>query len=164
MLYCKRTTADKTWQALEKLVNGKIKEDQAQPKNVPTNQDKTSFIWYTLGSRTVRQGYNSGSDVVEDPLELPRFKHKKIPKAQVEAMHKAAPAALFKGGNVSVTALVGLSSAKTTSLVSFATREADGIFNGEEWERQKDMDKFMPQLSAIRSSLYILEKIVHVKS
>jgi SNW domain-containing protein 1 len=77
-----QATADKTRQALEKLVNGKIKA--AQPKNVPGNQGKTSFIRYTPGQQNGEAGLQQRiikmSDVVEDPLEPPRFKHKKIPK------------------------------------------------------------------------------------
>lgn len=77
------STAERTKAALEKLVNTKIKA--AQPKNVADGQGKTSFIRYTPG----QQGDGSGglkqriikmSDVVEDPLEPPRFKHKKIPR------------------------------------------------------------------------------------
>ncbi|KIO28009.1 hypothetical protein M407DRAFT_243181 [Tulasnella calospora MUT 4182] len=76
-------TAERTKAALEKLVNGKIKA--AQPKNVPDGQGKTSFIRYTPG----QQGSSEGglkqriikmSEVAEDPLEPPRFKHKKIPR------------------------------------------------------------------------------------
>jgi SNW domain-containing protein 1 len=75
-------TADKTRLALEKLVNGKIKA--AQPKNVPGSQGKTSFIRYTPGQQNGQAGLQQRiikmSDVVEDPLEPPRFKHKKIPR------------------------------------------------------------------------------------
>lgn len=75
-------TADKTRAALEKLVNGKIKA--AQPKNVPDNQGKTSFIRYTPGQQNgdagLKQRIIKMSEVVEDPLEPPRFKHKKIPR------------------------------------------------------------------------------------
>jgi SNW domain-containing protein 1 len=77
-----QATADKTRLALEKLVNGKIKA--AQPKNVPGSQGKTSFIRYTPGQQNGQAGLQQRiikmSDVVEDPLEPPRFKHKKIPK------------------------------------------------------------------------------------
>jgi len=77
-----QATADKTRLALEKLVNGKIKA--AQPKNVPGSQGKTSFIQYTPGQQNGEAGLQQRiikmSEVVEDPLEPPRFKHKKIPK------------------------------------------------------------------------------------
>ena len=76
------TTTEKTRLALEKLVNGKIKA--AQPKNVPGTGGKSQFVRYTPG-----QGQDGGplkqrvikiTEVVEDPLEPPRFKHKKIPR------------------------------------------------------------------------------------
>ncbi|KAG5637132.1 mRNA splicing protein [Sphagnurus paluster] len=76
-----QATADKTRAALEKLVNGKIKA--AQPKNVPDSQGKTSFIRYTPGQQNgegLKQRIIKMSEVVEDPLEPPRFKHKKIPR------------------------------------------------------------------------------------
>ncbi|PCH37705.1 pre-mRNA-processing protein 45 [Wolfiporia cocos MD-104 SS10] len=77
-----QTTADKTRAALEKLVNGKIKA--AQPKNVPDSQAKTSFIRYTPGQQNGSDGLKQRiikmTEVVEDPLEPPRFKHKKIPR------------------------------------------------------------------------------------
>lgn len=77
-----QTTTDKTRAALEKLVNGKIKA--AQPKNVPDGQGKTSFIRYTPGqqggSDALKQRIIKMTEVVEDPLEPPRFKHKKIPR------------------------------------------------------------------------------------
>ncbi|PFH54229.1 hypothetical protein AMATHDRAFT_53102 [Amanita thiersii Skay4041] len=75
-------TAERTKAALEKLVNGKIKA--AQPKNVPDSQGKTSFIRYTPGqqngSKGLQQRIIKMTEVVEDPLEPPRFKHKKIPR------------------------------------------------------------------------------------
>jgi len=76
------TTTEKTRLALEKLVNGKIKA--AQPKNVPLTGGKSQFVRYTPG-----QGQDGGplkqrvikiTEVIEDPLEPPRFKHKKIPR------------------------------------------------------------------------------------
>ncbi|PPQ66451.1 hypothetical protein CVT26_011209 [Gymnopilus dilepis] len=77
-----QATAEKTRAALEKLVNGKIKA--AQPKNVPDSQGKTSFIRYTPGqqngSGALQQRIIKMTEVVEDPLEPPRFKHKKIPR------------------------------------------------------------------------------------
>ncbi|KAI0807707.1 pre-mRNA-processing protein 45 [Fomes fomentarius] len=77
-----QSTTDKTRAALEKLVNGKIKA--AQPKNVPESQGKTSFIRYTPGqqgnSDGLKQRIIKMTEIVEDPLEPPRFKHKKIPR------------------------------------------------------------------------------------
>ncbi|KAG7086593.1 hypothetical protein E1B28_002538 [Marasmius oreades] len=74
-------TAEKTRAALEKIVHGKIKA--AQPKNVPDSQGKTSFIRYTPGQQNgdgLKQRIIKMTEVVEDPLEPPRFKHKKIPR------------------------------------------------------------------------------------
>ncbi|KAH6918428.1 pre-mRNA-processing protein 45 [Coprinopsis sp. MPI-PUGE-AT-0042] len=77
-----QATAERTKAALEKLVNGKIKA--AQPKNVPDSQGNTSFIRYTPGQQTgavgLKQRIIKMTEVVEDPLEPPRFKHKKIPR------------------------------------------------------------------------------------
>ncbi|CDO73574.1 hypothetical protein BN946_scf185014.g44 [Trametes cinnabarina] len=77
-----QATTEKTRAALEKLVNGKIKA--AQPKNVPDSQGKTSFIRYTPGQQGNTDGLKQRiikmTEVVEDPLEPPRFKHKKIPR------------------------------------------------------------------------------------
>jgi SNW domain-containing protein 1 len=77
-----QATADKTRAALEKLVNGKIKA--AQPKNVPDSQGATSFIRYTPGQQNGEAGLKQRiikmTEIVEDPLEPPRFKHKKIPR------------------------------------------------------------------------------------
>ncbi|KAJ7074109.1 pre-mRNA-processing protein 45 [Mycena amicta] len=75
-------TAEKTRAALEKLVTGKIKA--AQPKNVPESGGQAAFIRYTPGqqngSSTLQQRIIKMSTVVEDPMEPPRFKHKKIPR------------------------------------------------------------------------------------
>jgi len=78
-----QNTADRTRAALEKLVHGKIKA--AQPKNVPDSQGKSSFIRYTPAQQGDTQGglkqrIIKMSEVIEDPLEPPRFKHKKIPR------------------------------------------------------------------------------------
>ncbi|KAI5116068.1 hypothetical protein M0805_005581 [Coniferiporia weirii] len=77
-----QATAERTRLALEKLVTGKIKA--AQPKNVPDAQGKTSFIRYTPGQQGAGEGLKQRiikmTEVVEDPLEPPRFKHKKIPR------------------------------------------------------------------------------------
>lgn len=76
-----QATAERTKAALEKIVNGKIKA--AQPKHVPDAQGKSSFIRYTPGQQNgqgLQQRIIKMSEVVEDPLEPPRFKHKKIPR------------------------------------------------------------------------------------
>ncbi|KIL69875.1 hypothetical protein M378DRAFT_68651 [Amanita muscaria Koide BX008] len=77
-----QATMERTKNALEKLVNTKIKA--AQPKNVPDGQGKTTYIRYTPGqqngSATLNQRIIKMTEVVEDPLEPPRFKHKKIPR------------------------------------------------------------------------------------
>jgi SNW domain-containing protein 1 len=76
-----QATAERTRAALEKITNGKIKA--AQPKNVPDSQGKTSFIRYTPGQQSggaLQQRIIKMTEVVEDPLEPPRFKHKKIPR------------------------------------------------------------------------------------
>jgi SNW domain-containing protein 1 len=76
-----QATAEKTRAALEKITNGKIKA--AQPKNVPDGQGKTSFIRYTPGQQSsgaLQQRIIKMTEVIEDPLEPPRFKHKKIPR------------------------------------------------------------------------------------
>lgn len=77
-------TAERTKTALEKLVNTKIKA--AQPKNVPDTNSRTTFLRYTPGQQDqfqpggLKQRIIKMSEVTEDPLEPPRFKHKKIPR------------------------------------------------------------------------------------
>ena len=76
-----QSTAERTRLALEKLVTGKIKA--AQPKNVPITGGKESFVRYTPGGPGAdgeKQRIIKMVEVVEDPLEPPRFKHKKIPR------------------------------------------------------------------------------------
>lgn len=76
-----QATADRTRAALEKLVHGKIKA--AQPKNVPDSVGKSSFVRYTPAQQNgdnMKQRIIKISEVVEDPMEPPRFKHKKIPR------------------------------------------------------------------------------------
>ena len=77
-------TASRTQAALEKLLNGKIKA--ANPKNVPSAQAGVSYVRYTPMAGGMNGGDGSAQriikmvDVVEDPLEPPRFKAKKIPR------------------------------------------------------------------------------------
>ncbi|GAA5822232.1 hypothetical protein JCM11251_006270 [Rhodosporidiobolus azoricus] len=74
-----QATADRTKAALEKLVQGKIKA--AQPKNVPNSQGDVSYMRYTPQNGGVeKQKIIKMMDVVEDPLEPPKFKGKKIPR------------------------------------------------------------------------------------
>lgn len=75
-------TTEKTKAAFEKVVMGKIKA--ANPKHVPQGKQKETYVRYTAGTG---QGVDGNSqriikmvDVVEDPLEPPRFKGKKIPR------------------------------------------------------------------------------------
>ncbi|GAA5991236.1 hypothetical protein JCM11641_004029 [Rhodosporidiobolus odoratus] len=74
-----QATADRTKAALEKLVSGKIKA--AQPKNVPNSQGDVSYMRYTPQQGGVeKQKIIKMMEVVEDPLEPPKFKGKKIPR------------------------------------------------------------------------------------
>ncbi|GAA94259.1 hypothetical protein E5Q_00908 [Mixia osmundae IAM 14324] len=73
------STAEKTRLALEKITQSKIKA--AQPASGIQKQGKESFIRYTPASGTAgQQRIIRMSEVVEDPLEPPRFKHRKIPR------------------------------------------------------------------------------------
>jgi SNW domain-containing protein 1 len=77
------STAARTQAALEKLINGKIKA--SNPKNVNANAAKggVSYVRYTPGQGNddqSKQRIIKMVDVVEDPLEPPRFKAKKIPR------------------------------------------------------------------------------------
>lgn len=90
-----RETAEKTKAALEKIVHARIAA--AQPKNVPLPSDGPTFIKYTPSQGGA--AFNSGAKeriirMVEapvDPLEPPKFKHKRVPKASgsppVPVMH-----------------------------------------------------------------------------
>ncbi|GAA6038074.1 hypothetical protein JCM8097_007533 [Rhodosporidiobolus ruineniae] len=74
-----QATADRTRAALEKLVQGKIKA--AQPKNVQVTGGDVSYMRYTPQNGGVeQQKIIKMMDVVEDPLEPPKFKGKKIPR------------------------------------------------------------------------------------
>lgn len=73
-----QATADRTRLALEKLTSGKIK---AAKKSDMVTQGDVSYVRYTP-----QQGDGSKQriikmiEVVEDPLEPPKFKGKKIPR------------------------------------------------------------------------------------
>lgn len=78
-------TAERTRLALEKITNGKIKA--AQPKNVPKTNTDSEYIRYTPANQSAdggKQRIIKMSTVQEDPLEPPRFKHKKIPRGPTE--------------------------------------------------------------------------------
>lgn len=70
-------TTARTQAALQKLLSGKIKA--ANPKNVSTNAANANYVRYTPNDDS-KQRLIKMVDVVEDPLEPPRFKAKKIPK------------------------------------------------------------------------------------
>lgn len=88
-------TTQNTKAALEKIVN--VRLSAAQPKNVPTRSSDSKFIKYKPSQQAA--AFNSGAKeriirMVEtpvDPLEPPKFKHKRVPKASgsppVPVMH-----------------------------------------------------------------------------
>ncbi|XP_077210836.1 chromatin protein family [Tasmannia lanceolata] len=81
--------------ALEKIVN--VRLSAAQPKNVPTQSSDSKFIKYKPSQQSA--AFNSGAkeriirmvEMPVDPLEPPKFKHKRVPKASgsppVPVMH-----------------------------------------------------------------------------
>ncbi|KAJ9125537.1 mRNA splicing protein [Naganishia vaughanmartiniae] len=76
------TTAERTRLALEKVTSGKIAA--ARPTTVALKDSASSqYIRYTPASTSDqgKQRIIKMSEVQEDPLEPPRFKHKKIPRA-----------------------------------------------------------------------------------
>lgn len=80
-----RETAEKTKKALEKLVDGKIKA--AQPKHVAKATDEgPKYIRYTPANTTngdasgAKQRIIRMAEMPVDPLEPPKFKHKRVPK------------------------------------------------------------------------------------
>ncbi|XP_019199200.1 PREDICTED: SNW/SKI-interacting protein-like [Ipomoea nil] len=88
-------TTMETKAALEKIVN--VRLSAAQPKNVPTQSSDSKFIKYKPSQQSA--AFNSGAKeriirMVEmhvEPLEPPKFKHKRVPKASgsppVPVMH-----------------------------------------------------------------------------
>eukprot|EP00897_Mesotaenium_endlicherianum_P000764 jgi/Mesen1/10689/ME000009S10478 len=78
-------TTQRTREALEKIVSTKL--SAAQPKSLPGNPDAPTFIKYTPSNQGA--AFNSGAkervirmvEVPKDPLEPPKFKHKRVPKA-----------------------------------------------------------------------------------
>jgi SNW domain-containing protein 1 len=88
-------TMERTKAALEKVVN--VRLSAAQPKNVPTHDSESKFIKYKPSQQSA--AFNSGakeriirmSEMAVDPLEPPKFKHKRVPRASgsppVPVMH-----------------------------------------------------------------------------
>lgn len=88
-------TTEQTKAALEKIVN--VRLSAAQPKNVPTQSSDSNFIKYKPSQQSA--AFNSGAkeriirmvEMPVDPLEPPKFKHKRVPKANgsppVPVMH-----------------------------------------------------------------------------
>ncbi|VFQ82515.1 unnamed protein product [Cuscuta campestris] len=78
-------TAMETKAALEKIVN--VRLSAAQPKNVPTQSSDSKYIKYKPSQQSA--AFNSGAkeriirmvEMPVDPLEPPKFKHKRVPKA-----------------------------------------------------------------------------------
>lgn len=88
-------TMNSTKSALEKIVN--VRLSAAQPNNVPTQSTDSQFIKYKPSQQSA--AFNSGAkeriirmvEMQVDPLEPPKFKHKRVPKASgsppVPVMH-----------------------------------------------------------------------------
>ncbi|KAJ0537431.1 putative SKI-interacting protein, SKIP [Helianthus annuus] len=88
-------TTLQTKEALEKIVN--VRLSAAQPKNVQTQSQDSKFIKYKPSQQSA--AFNSGAkeriirmvEMPVDPLEPPKFKHKRVPKANgsppVPVMH-----------------------------------------------------------------------------
>ncbi|KMZ62186.1 SNW/SKI-interacting protein [Zostera marina] len=88
-------TTMRTKTALEKIINTRL--SAAQPKNVPTQSSDSKFIKYKPSQQS--SAFNSGAkeriirmvEMPVDPLEPPKFKHKRVPKASgsppVPVMH-----------------------------------------------------------------------------
>lgn len=88
-------TMEETKAALEKIVN--VRLSAAQPKNVPKQSSNSTYIKYKPSQQSA--AFNSGAkeriirmvEMPVDPLEPPKFKHKRVPKASgsppVPVMH-----------------------------------------------------------------------------
>ncbi|KAL2929065.1 SNW/SKI-interacting protein [Bienertia sinuspersici] len=88
-------TTEATKNALEKIVN--VRLSAAQPKNVPKQSTDSKFIKYKPSQQAA--AFNSGAkeriirmvEMPVDPLEPPKFKHKRVPRASgsppVPVMH-----------------------------------------------------------------------------
>ncbi|EFJ10710.1 hypothetical protein SELMODRAFT_447254 [Selaginella moellendorffii] len=79
-----KETTERTKMALEKIVHERLAA--AQPKNVPSASSGPSYIKYTPSQ--LSSAFNSGAkertikmvEMPVDPLEPPKFKHKRVPK------------------------------------------------------------------------------------
>ena len=74
------STTERTRLALESIVHGKVKS--TQPKNVPGASANTSYLRYTPASQGPdgkKQRIIKMTEVVEDPLEPPKHRFKKVP-------------------------------------------------------------------------------------
>ncbi|GLU09921.1 hypothetical protein SLE2022_267560 [Rubroshorea leprosula] len=88
-------TTQETKAALEKIVN--VRLSAAQPKNVPKQSSDSKYIKYKPSQQSA--AFNSGAkeriirmvEMPVDPLEPPKFKHKRVPRASgsppVPVMH-----------------------------------------------------------------------------
>ncbi|KAL3684141.1 hypothetical protein R1sor_002163 [Riccia sorocarpa] len=88
-------TTERTKAALEKIVSARL--SAAQPKSIPSQNTASSYIKYTPSQQST--AFNSGAkervirmvEMPKDPLEPPKFKHKRVPKASgsppVPVMH-----------------------------------------------------------------------------
>ncbi|CAI5960091.1 unnamed protein product [Closterium sp. NIES-65] len=90
-----KETAERTKAAIDKIVTARL--SAAQPKNVPGISKTPQYIKYTPGMQN--SAHNSGAkervirmvEMPVDPLDPPKFKHKRVPKASgsppVPVMH-----------------------------------------------------------------------------
>eukprot|EP00850_Spirogloea_muscicola_P026556 SM008233S22593 [mRNA] locus=s8233:1:564:- [translate_table: standard] len=97
-------TAARTKAALEKIVSAKL--SAAQPKSLPGAPGDPTFIKYTPSQQGA--AFNSGAkervirmvEMAVDPLEPPKFKHKRVPRASgsppVPVMHSPPRAVTVK--------------------------------------------------------------------
>ncbi len=93
--------AERTRQALEKKIEGKIKA--AQPKTGETQKEEPTYIRYTPGQAQQDDGHNSGAkqriirlqEMPTDPLEPPKFKSKKLPGGAPEVHRQQSCVAFF---------------------------------------------------------------------
>ncbi|CAH8354719.1 unnamed protein product [Eruca vesicaria subsp. sativa] len=90
-----QATTEETKAAMEKIVN--VRLSAAQPTNVPRQSGDSEFIKYKPSQQSA--AFNSGAkeriirmvEMPVDPLDPPKFKHKRVPKASgsppVPVMH-----------------------------------------------------------------------------
>ncbi|CAK9258725.1 unnamed protein product [Sphagnum jensenii] len=90
-----KETTERTKAVLEKIVGARL--SAAQPKSVQSQSTVPSYIKYTPSQQSA--AFNSGAkervirmvEMPKDPLEPPKFKHKRVPKASgsppVPVMH-----------------------------------------------------------------------------